>query len=348
VELAQAFHSQLVAPILARELPGLRYAAARLGSGSDTLGFDDATSRDHDWGCRLTVLLDTADAALVPRIHSLLADRLPEKFGDHPVRFPVTWDRTETHNVQVATVAGFATSRLGVPPPSPLDWLAVTGQAVLEVAAGPVFLDTTEELARLRASLARYPAQVERYVLACGWAHISQRLPMHGRTAERDQPRQSRLLAARIVETLTHLAFVVSRQWMPYPKWREAAFERLPIAGALGRPLETALEADSWRAREDAICTATEILAGAQRALGLPCPDPVVVPFFDRPYRTVTDRAPQKLLEHQEEWWRSLPAAGCADQWVDSEAILSQPELRAPLLATYRAWLATHRAADPA
>jgi hypothetical protein len=55
-ELARMFHTEAVGPLLARKLPWLRYAAGRLGSGSDVLGLDDATSRDHDWGCRLTPL----------------------------------------------------------------------------------------------------------------------------------------------------------------------------------------------------------------------------------------------------------------------------------------------------
>jgi hypothetical protein len=49
-ELARRFFTDAVEPLLGRALPGLRYAAARLGSGSDVLGLDDAMSRDHDWG----------------------------------------------------------------------------------------------------------------------------------------------------------------------------------------------------------------------------------------------------------------------------------------------------------
>jgi hypothetical protein len=63
-ELARMFHTEVVAPLLARELPRLRYAAGRLGSGSDVLGLDDGTSRDHDWGCWLTLLVDEPDSYL--------------------------------------------------------------------------------------------------------------------------------------------------------------------------------------------------------------------------------------------------------------------------------------------
>src|SRR5580704_9163288 len=133
-ELARRFFSDVAEPLLSRALPGLRYAAARLGSGSDVLGLDDAMSRDHDWGCRLTLLVDADDRDQVPRVRRLLEDELPERFGGFPVRFPVTWDASAAHRVDVATVADFAVSRLGTDPTrgmSVLDWLCVTGQSVL-------------------------------------------------------------------------------------------------------------------------------------------------------------------------------------------------------------------------
>ena len=151
------------------------------------LGLDDQMSRDHDWGCRLTLLVDEDARHQVPRISRMLEEGLPERFGEFPVRFPVTWDSSVSHKVEVATVADFVASRLGVDPTgglSVLDWLSVTGQSVLEVTAGPVFTDRTRTLAALRTLLAWYPPDVERYVLAAGWQRLCQSLPMVGRTAE--------------------------------------------------------------------------------------------------------------------------------------------------------------------
>src|SRR2546426_3222118 len=107
IELSAAFHRAAVGPLLQQELPRLRYAAGRLGSGSDVLGLDDAMSRDHDWGCRLTLLVDGPDRAAVPQVSGLLERELPESYQGYPVRFPVTWDISPSHKVEVATVAGF-------------------------------------------------------------------------------------------------------------------------------------------------------------------------------------------------------------------------------------------------
>ena len=71
IEFGAAFHRDAVGPLLSQELPGLRYAAARLGSGSDVLGLDDVMSRDHDWGGRLTLLVDGAAQAAVPVVRDL-------------------------------------------------------------------------------------------------------------------------------------------------------------------------------------------------------------------------------------------------------------------------------------
>src|SRR5215472_7043323 len=112
-------------------MPRLRYAAGRLGSGSDVLGLDDAMSRDHDWGCRLTLLVDGSDRDAVLPVRELLDGQLPESYRGWPVRFPVTWDTSVTHKVEIATVGDFAASRLGADPTGGLsvpDWLILTGQ----------------------------------------------------------------------------------------------------------------------------------------------------------------------------------------------------------------------------
>ena len=340
-ELARRFHADVVEPLLSRALPGLSYAAARLGSGSDVLGLDDATSRDHDWGCRLTLLVDEDARDQVPRIGAILEEELPERFGRYPVRFPVTWDSSLSHKVEVATVADFTASRLGVDPSgglSALDWLSVTGQSVLEVTAGPVFTDRTRTLAAVRTMLAWYPPDVERYVLAAGWQRLCQLLPMVGRTAEAGDELGSRLISSSLAGDLVWLAFALSRRWAPYDKWRGTVFRSLPVAARLG-PLLDAAAAAQWRDREEALASACRVLLGAQRERGLPTPESTVIPFYDRPYRALDEAVPRALLGGitDPDVRRLPPMVGALEQWVDSVDVLSSPGRRAALQVAYRA-----------
>jgi hypothetical protein len=347
--LARRFFTDVVEPLLSQAVPGLRYAAARLGSGSDVLGLDDEMSRDHDWGCRLTLLVDEDARDQVPRIGRMLEERLPERFGEFPVRFPVTWDSAVSHKVEVATVADFAASRLGVEVDPAgglpvLDWLSVTGQSVLEVTAGPVFTDRTRTLASVRTVLAWYPPDVERYVLAAGWQRLCQRLPMVGRTAETGDEFGSRLLSAGLAGDVVWLAFALSRRWAPYAKWRGTVFRSLPVADRLGSLLEAAA-APGWRERENALAAACEVLLDIQRERGLPAPRSAVIPFFDRPYRTVDQAVPQGLLAGiTDPDVARLPLVGSIEQWVDGMDVLSSPRRRAALQAAYRAWAAQDEA----
>jgi Domain of unknown function (DUF4037) len=339
-ELARAFFTEVVEPLVSQTVPGLPYAAGRLGSGSDVLGLDDAMSRDHDWGCRLTLLVDEDDRDQVARISRVLEERLPDRFGKFPVRFPVTWDSSVTHKVHVATVAEFAASRLGVDPAgglSVLDWLSLTGQSVLEVTAGPVFIDRTQTLAPVRSMLAWYPPDVERYVLAAGWRRVCQALPMVGRTAEAGDELGSRLLSAGLAADLVWLAFGLSRRWAPYAKWRGTVFRSLPVADRLGALLDGA-SAPGWREREDALAAGCEVLLDVQRDRGLPAPRAAVIPFFDRPYRTLDEAVPRALLNGitDPDVARLPPMIGSLEQWIDSTDVLSSPGRRAALRAAYR------------
>ena len=341
-ELARAFFADVVSPLLSRAVPGLGYAAGRLGSGSDVLGLDDARSRDHDWGCRLTLLVDADDRDQVPRVLRLLEDELPERFGGFPVRFPVTWDSSVSHQVEVATVGDFAVSRLGADPTqgmSVLDWLSVTGQSVLEVTAGPVFADRTRTLAPARALLTWYPPDVERYVLAAGWQRLCQLMPFLGRTAESGDELGSRLLSAGLAGDVVSLAFTLSRRWAPYPKWRGTVFRSLPVAARLGPLLGDVAAAPGWRDREDALAAACEVLLDVQRERGYPAPAAAVIPFFSRPYRTVDEAVHAGLVAGiTDQDVARLPLVGSIEQWADSTDVLASPGRRAALRAAYRAW----------
>ena len=49
LELSRRFYQEALRPILAARFPGLPYAVARIGPGSEVLGLDTPMSTDHGW-----------------------------------------------------------------------------------------------------------------------------------------------------------------------------------------------------------------------------------------------------------------------------------------------------------
>ncbi|WP_202866336.1 DUF4037 domain-containing protein [Kribbella turkmenica] len=312
-------------PLIGKKWPGLPHAAGRLGSGSDVLGLDDETSRDHDWGLRLSLLVD---GAVVDEINAYLAAELPATYAGLPTRFPFTGQTEAIHHVDVSSVEGFVTARLGVDPRqglSTIDWLTMSGQSVLEVVGGPVFVDQPGDITAVRDRLQWYPDDVWRYVVACDWTRLAEEMPLMSRAGELGDDLGSRVIAARLVDVAVHLAFLVERRWPPYSKWRGTMFARLPCAREVGEPLRKTLKADHWRYRQQQLARALDHLLSRQRAAGLPAPGPATVDFWDRPYLHPNSAIIDELLASAPDLPRGR---GSIEQRTDNVQVLVDPAAR--------------------
>jgi hypothetical protein len=284
IGLARSYWVHVVRPLLDLELPSVPRIAARIGSGSDVLGLDDEMSRDHDWGLRLQLLVPSTARS---RVEDVLTRRLPAEFAGHPTRLWFTAQESSSLTVEVDTLDSLIESRLGFDPRvggSALDWLALTGQAVLEFTSGEVFEDSEGQLTVLRSALTWYPEDVWRYVVASAWQRVDQELPLMGRAGERGDDLGSRVIAARLVDVAVHLGFLVCRRWAPYSKWRGTVFAQLPLPSQVTGHLTNVLDAPTWPDRGEQVRRAVELLADQQTLAGLPTVAPVCTPFWDRPF----------------------------------------------------------------
>ncbi|MFD5201438.1 DUF4037 domain-containing protein [Streptomyces sp. NPDC058375] len=349
LDLSRILYEEAVRPILDAECPGLRYAAARVGSGSEVLGFDTARSADHEWGPRLDLFLEPADAAAYgERLHRLLAERLPKQVRGWPTHFrhgdpadPVGHMELTAgpvdHRVSVGDVGGWLHERLGVPlthpggedrEPTVRDWLAMPQQKLAEATGGAVFHDGVGALTRARETLAWYPDQVWRYLLACHWQRISQEEAFVGRCAEVGDDLGSAVVAGRLVRDLMRLCLLLERRYAPYGKWLGSAFARLPRADELLPALRGAVTAPDHPTRERHLCDAYERVAAAQNRTGLAEEvDPSRRPYHSRPFRVLhAERFAHALAGTvTDPGLRSLPLTGSVDQWADSTDFLGRP-----------------------
>jgi hypothetical protein len=81
MQLCHDFYFECVAPLMERHFPKIHYSAARLGVGSDVLGFDNHRSIDHDWGPQVDLFFSTGDfEAVGDSIYDVLSKKLPFTF----------------------------------------------------------------------------------------------------------------------------------------------------------------------------------------------------------------------------------------------------------------------------
>jgi hypothetical protein len=300
------------------------HSAARLGWGSDVLGYDTERSTDHGWGPSLQVFVDFGAAELEDRVVAALPDEVmgwPTRYG---------WDaHPETHHVQLRELGPWLHDHLGFDASegvSTLDWLATPQQLLLEVTAGAVFHDGLGRLLPLRERLAWYPDQVWLWLLACQWRRVAQEEAFAGRSAEAGDELGSRIVGARLARDLVRLAMLQERRYAPYTKWLGTAFAGLDVAPVLTPHLEAMIAGTDFRAREDGLVAALEILASRHSALGLTNRvDPAVRPFYGRPFRVLmADRfADACVVAITDRELRGLPLVGSVDQFADSTDVLS-------------------------
>ncbi|HEV2887049.1 MAG TPA: DUF4037 domain-containing protein [Jatrophihabitans sp.] len=353
LELSRRFYLEAVLPILRSDFGAIPFSAARMGSGSEVLGFDTERSTDHEWGPRLQLFLRDEDLRTSGEsLWRVLSERLPKSFAGYPTHFhaldgdPVghmaETDGPVNHRITVTSIAQWFGYELGFDPlagVTTLDWLAAPTQRLAENAGGELFHDGLGELAEARRRIQWYPDDLWRYALACQWQRLSQEEAFVGRAGEVGDELGSAVVAARLVRDIIRLSFLLERRWAPYAKWLGSAFGMLRISAVLAPRLQDVLAATSWKQREIGLCAAYELVGRAQNELGLTEPvDPSVRPYHDRPFLVLHAERFAGALQGSipDGTLRQLPLLGTIDQFVDStDALRSSAQTRLIVRAAF-------------
>ena len=344
LELNRRFYEQVVRPLLDASYPSLPYAAALLGPGSETLGFDTEMSTDHDWGARMFIFLREEDAQRGDAISKLLSHRLPHTFAGFPVHLPVDPDEPGTrifkqtldgpvdHHVIPITLRNFVQVQLGYDLNQPLcvaDWLTFPSHALGEFTTGAISHDGVGELTALRERLAWYPYDVWLYLLASGWQRIGQEEHLMPRAGFVGDELGSAIIGSRLVRDVMRLCFLIEKQYAPYAKWFGTAFKRLRCGEDLWPILWHAQQAATWRERERALAQAYVILARRHNMLGITRKLPETVShFYSRPFQVIhggrfAQVCVEQITDPEVKQIASRGLVGNVDQWSDSTDIES-------------------------
>ncbi len=240
-------------PLLMEHLPDImpRSAAGLAGEGSDCLGFDDAFSRDHDWGPGFCLWIpDEMLRSHLDRIEDALA-ALPSDFEGLPSRMA---PGRRMGRVGPLPLKGFYRRFLGMDhvPATWREWLSIPEYHLCSCTNGAVFMDAGGEFSAFRnALLAYYPEDVRRKKIAARCMIMAQagqyNLP---RSLQRGDVAAAMLAAARFAEAALSMAFLLNRRYMPFYKWACRMTETLPAPGPRTATTLRLLARTPWDSRE--------------------------------------------------------------------------------------------------
>jgi len=282
IELCERFHFACVEPVLANHFPGLRYASALIGPGSEVLGYDTEMSTDHDWGPRVVVLLEAEDVHIAGDVRQVLQVHVPNHYDGYPV---------DVRRTVISSISEFVEARLAIPIDKGielLDWLTFPSQILAELTGGAVFRDDQGQLAAVRSRLQFYPHDIWLYLLASTWNRIGQEEHLLLRAGYVGDELGSSIIGSRMVHDIMSLCFLMERRYAPYAKWFGTAWKQLSCAEELLPLLMNVQSSGTWRAREDAICQAYAFIARMHNRLGITeAMTETVSAFYDRPYNVI-------------------------------------------------------------
>lgn len=234
LDLSRAYFQQAALPLLRAEFPALlsRCAAGLcaggldVGCGSEVYGYDDALSRDHNWGPRFFLFLSEEDyAASAAALRHLLHSRLPREFQGFAIR-ATTEQATHFH---ITTPLRNLKAVLGVdaPPQTDEDWYCIPECRLTEYSAGAMFHDPLGMVEAYKQRYRQYPLNVLRKRLA-GAFLMTHTAGNALRCARRGEWTACRSYLDMAIASAQRAALLLHRRYPPHVKWRGRAVRDLP------------------------------------------------------------------------------------------------------------------------
>lgn len=232
LDLSREYFEKTAFPALENKFPDLsrRMAAGLVGNGSESFGYDDELSRDHDWGIDFFIWLTENDRDMIHEV----ADYKKYILDNNPPAFKRERSEYGAY-IDVMTAGDFYKQLIGFAdgPDDIRQWRMVPEENLAMAVNGSVFYDGDGQFTKTRGKLLRYyPEDLRLKKMAARCMAIAQTGQYNFiRMAEREDWVTVQTVLSRFCDNVTGLVFLLNRTFRPFYKWSFRRMKELPILG---------------------------------------------------------------------------------------------------------------------
>ena len=249
LEEARKFYEEAGAEMISRNFGDFenRIAVGLVGHGSECFGFDDQTSRDHDFETGFCLWLTKDDEEKFGFRLMRSYDKLVKSVNGERA------DRVVENGFQGVFVTGdFYRRYTGCDgaPKTWQDWLYTNSAYFAEATNGEVFRDDLGEFTKIRNEILHgMPEDVRaKKIGSCSLKAAQSGQYNYARCLAHGEEGAAMLALFEFVTNAIELAFLLNRKHCPYYKWALRSMDGLDKFAELKQPLEYLLTADNDKA----------------------------------------------------------------------------------------------------
>lgn len=249
LEEARKFYEEAGAEMISRNFGDFenRIAVGLVGHGSECFGFDDQTSRDHDFETGFCLWLTKDDEEKIGFRLMRAYDKLVKSVNGERA------DRVVENGFQGVFVTGdFYRRYTGCDgaPKTWQDWLYTNSAYFAEATNGEVFRDDLGEFTKIRNEILHgMPEDVRiKKIGSCALKAAQSGQYNYARCLAHGEEGAAMLALCEFVTNAIELAFLLNRKHCPYYKWALRSMDGLDKFAELKQPLEYLLTADNDKA----------------------------------------------------------------------------------------------------
>lgn len=229
--LCEAFYLEFGVPMIREKFPEYEgvIAAGLVGEGSECFGFDDAVSRDRDFGPGFCLWLTDS-------VYDEIGEALQRAYEQLPATYMgITRYVTANTNrrVGVFRIGDFYENLIGLreAPSTQSQWLYLEDYRLATAVNGKVFRDDLGEFSRIRSEIARYyPEEVRVRKIARQAALMAQSGQYnYQRMFGRGDKVTAKIALSEFMKHTMAMVYLLNRTYAPFYKWLHKGMERLRI-----------------------------------------------------------------------------------------------------------------------